>query len=245
VTRQRTVAGCVLGAGLLALTACTRVGGPVPPSGPSPQAGENPPVDPPSSGPVPGTPEADVCPAGAERSVLELMNRIRAEERARMLGLDARLQRAARAHARDLATGGGSGHRGHDGSQPADRARRAGYEWRSVGENVASGYATPSMVVDGWMTSPGHRENILEPGFRDVGIAFLEAPGSRWRTYWVVLFGASDAARQAPSARCDPGVGPGGEHPGSALPHGGDRGPAPPSGGPSSWPDAGPASDGR
>jgi uncharacterized protein YkwD len=55
------------------------------------------------------------------------------------------------------------------GTNFAGRITSTGYSWRSAGENIATGYATPSAVVRAWMASTGHCENILNPTFRNVG----------------------------------------------------------------------------
>jgi hypothetical protein len=66
-------------------------------------------------------------------------------------------------------------HRGSDGSEPRDRVARAGYKSRLTGENIALGPESAEEVVAGWLDSPGHCANIMEPRFQDIGIG----PGSR------------------------------------------------------------------
>lgn len=63
-----------------------------------------------------------------------------------------------------------------DGTQPFTWVARRGYAYRSVGENLAVGYTTAGRVVDGWMGSPGHRQNILRSAFDEIGVAV--APGA-------------------------------------------------------------------
>ena len=78
-----------------------------------------------------------------------------------------------------------------DGTPPERRMRRAGYGPGTVGENLAWGAgeeATPEHIVVGWMNSPGHRRNILEPRFREVGVGVVPRPpeslaGRRAATY--------------------------------------------------------------
>lgn len=55
----------------------------------------------------------------------------------------------------------------------------------TAGENIAAGYPTPSSVMDGWMNSPGHRSNILNPDFKRLGVGIYVDNG---RYYWVQLF---------------------------------------------------------
>ncbi|MFD1271227.1 CAP domain-containing protein [Streptomyces kaempferi] len=71
----------------------------------------------------------------------------------------------------------------------ADRARC--FDWSAYGENVAYGYSTSAAVMAAWMSSPGHRHNILTCGFREIGVG-LAQPGS----YWTQDFGT--ARRPAP-----------------------------------------------
>lgn len=77
-------------------------------------------------------------------------------------------------------------HTGSDGSDPGARITRAGYTWSTYGENVAYGYSTPEKVMEGWMNSQGHRENILNCSFKEIGIG-LAQPGN----YWTQDFGTA------------------------------------------------------
>jgi hypothetical protein len=66
-----------------------------------------------------------------------------------------------------------------DGIRPFTWVRANGYRYRIVGENLALGYRSGQATVAGWMGSPGHRENILQRGFNEVGIAVAESSPSR------------------------------------------------------------------
>jgi Cysteine-rich secretory protein family len=71
------------------------------------------------------------------------------------------------------------------------RINATGYAWSLIGENIADGYDTAQDVVAAWMASPGHRANILDPRFRDIGIARIECPsGCDATPYWTTDFGA-------------------------------------------------------
>ena len=59
---------------------------------------------------------------------------------------------------------------------------------RTVGENIAAGKPTPEDVMDCWLNSPGHRANILNPDFRELGVGYLYRDGEEYRHYWVQLF---------------------------------------------------------
>lgn len=100
------------------------------------------------------------------------------------------LGEAALYHSRDMAARRYFGHKAKDGSMPADRATRAGYTWQRVGENIAFGQSTPDEAVAGWLDSPGHCANIMNPGFTEMGAAYGVAAEKRSGiVYWTQVFG--------------------------------------------------------
>jgi uncharacterized protein YkwD len=130
-------------------------------------------------------PGADL-PAGAEslpamaETTLCLLNGERADRGLAPLAPNGRLAAAAKAYAADLVAGSYFSHTGRDGSGLFDRVKRTGYLPRDagwvLGENLAwgtGGLATPGSIMQAWMNSPGHRENILNPEFREVGIGVV------------------------------------------------------------------------
>jgi uncharacterized protein YkwD len=104
------------------------------------------------------------------------------------LNVSRKLTDAAEDHAHDMLTKQYFEHRGADGSQPKDRVLRAGYEPRLSGENIALGPESAEEVVAGWLKSPGHCANIMEPRFRDIGVG-LASGKKRGQIYWVQTFG--------------------------------------------------------
>jgi uncharacterized protein YkwD len=107
------------------------------------------------------------------------------------LTLNDSLTRAALAHSREMAINGEFEHRGHDGSTPAERIRRAGYgSYRIVGENIAAGAMSPAEVTEGWFASPPHCENIMDARFTQIGIAYAANLGSAAGLYWTQDFAA-------------------------------------------------------
>lgn len=60
--------------------------------------------------------------------------------------------------------------------------------WRATGENMAAGYQTPAEVVEGWMNSPGHRANILNENFNQIGIGYAYRYGTNYSHYWIQIF---------------------------------------------------------
>jgi uncharacterized protein YkwD len=118
------------------------------------------------------------------RATLCELNRERAHYGLRKLKLNRKLSRAARRHARDMAKRNYFSHETLGGGNFVDRIRREGYlrgahEWM-VGENLAwgsRGYSRPSVIMRMWMKSPGHRANILNGSFREIGIGLAyDAP---------------------------------------------------------------------
>ncbi|MFG2460174.1 CAP domain-containing protein [Streptomyces sp. NPDC048523] len=120
--------------------------------------------------------------------VVGLTNRERARAGLPPLAVDPLLARAAQAYSTDMAVRAFYSHSSPEGSRPWDRAAAAGSNRRSIGENIACGQRSAGEVVEGWMNSPGHRANILKPGFTHIGIGF--AGGGPAGTYWTQLFGA-------------------------------------------------------
>jgi uncharacterized protein YkwD len=106
------------------------------------------------------------------------------------LTLSAALGNAALAHARDMAARGAMGHAGSDGSSVADRATRAGYRWRTVGENVATGQASAEEVVAGWLASPRHCANVMSADFAEMGVAFATGEAGAG-VFWAQVFGTA------------------------------------------------------
>lgn len=105
--------------------------------------------------------------------------------------LDAKLNQAARQHAQDMLTRNYFAHEGRDGSTPATRVSATGYRYRIVGENIASGPESAAEAVQGWLSSPGHCENIMDPRFSETGIAFAASPAGTPRIYWVEDFASA------------------------------------------------------
>lgn len=143
---------------------------------------------------------ADAAAIGGR--ILALVNAARTEMRrcgrerfdpAPPLAPSAVLDRAAFGHARDMAARSTLGHAGGDGSTPAERATRAGYAWRLVGENVAAGQSTADQVVADWLASPQHCANLMDPDFTEMGIGFAADAASAAGIYWAQLFGAPRA----------------------------------------------------
>jgi uncharacterized protein YkwD len=127
---------------------------------------------------------------------LQLVNEVRARgtrcgERsfgpAPPVKLSQTLAGVALGHASDMAEHGYFEHQDLAGHTPADRVRAAGYREKLVGENIAYGPQSTEEVVQGWLDSPGHCENIMDPRFAEMGIAYAPGQASKRGLYWVQL----------------------------------------------------------
>ncbi|UZJ32835.1 CAP domain-containing protein [Streptomyces endophytica] len=133
------------------------------------------------------SPTASGAPAsGTAASILKLVNSERSKAGCSPLKLNAKLTKAAQDHSKDMAAHRNMSHTGSDGSDPGQRITRAGYRWSAYGENVAYGYSSPASVMKGWMNSPGHKRNILDCSFKELGVG-LAQPGD----YWTQDFGTA------------------------------------------------------
>jgi uncharacterized protein YkwD len=137
-------------------------------------------------------PSLSRTPAPATR-VLQLVNEVRATGTrcgeksfgpAPPLQLSATLDGVAAAHASDMARHDYFEHVDLEGHNPADRLRATGYRERLVGENIAYGPTSADEVVAGWLHSPGHCENIMDPRFIEMGLALSAGQGARRGLFW-------------------------------------------------------------
>ena len=131
--------------------------------------------------------------------VLDLVNQARSSARqcgnrrfapAPPLTWDDKLAEASRAHADEMARYQYFSHGGRDNSQAAQRAQRAGYAWKAIGENIAAGQASAEEVTAGWIASPDHCANLMNPAFSAMGVAYALNPASPMGIYWTQVFGA-------------------------------------------------------
>lgn len=132
------------------------------------------------------------------QKLLEAMNSARAQTRqcgtqaftaTTPLAWNATLGTAAETHSRAMANNNYFDHKDRDGRTPGDRAELAGYAGQQVGENIAAGQDTVRKVVDGWLASPGHCANLMNPQFRELGAAYAVDPKSDAGIYWTAMFG--------------------------------------------------------
>lgn len=120
------------------------------------------------------------------REVLRLTNEIRAQYGLNVLAWDDALAEVGREHCIDMAARDYFNHDTPEGVTPMERMHNAGI-WRIyAGENIAAGQIDPQSVVEAWMESTGHRENILEPMYTSMGTACFR--GGNLGIYWAQEF---------------------------------------------------------
>jgi uncharacterized protein YkwD len=142
----------------------------------------------------------DVSNAKIREATLCLLNRRRAAEGKRKLRNNQRLAKAARAHAADMVRRDYFAHTAPGGVSFVDRIMKQDYvspgQGWTLGENLAWGsyeLATPKEIVRSWMQSPGHRANILNGRFREIGIGVVDGapvPGTSHAATYATSFGA-------------------------------------------------------
>ncbi|MFI5721230.1 sigma-70 family RNA polymerase sigma factor [Streptomyces cyaneofuscatus] len=157
---------------------------------PSPTKSTRPPA-PSTSAPAPKPPPppapAPAPPASEGGQVLQIVNTERAKEGCGPVTSNDLLATAAQRHSADMAAQDYFSHTSLDGRDPGDRITAAGYRWSTYGENIAKGQRTPADVMRAWMDSPGHRANILNCSFKEMGIGKVDSGGG---PVWTQKFGA-------------------------------------------------------
>jgi uncharacterized protein YkwD len=131
-----------------------------------------------------------------DAQLLQLTNAQRRQAGLPALRLSSQLGQAAQAHAQDMARNNIFSHTGSNGSSMVDRVKATGYSYSAIAENIAAGDPNPEATIRQWMNSPGHRRNILNRNYTEIGFGYVAAPNTRYRHYWVQVFGTPRNARQ-------------------------------------------------
>lgn len=126
--------------------------------------------------------------------VLDLTNMERSKAGLPPLTFNPQLAAAAQKHSQDMALRDFYGHNSPDGRTLGDRVKEAGYPFSFVGENIYASPATPEEAVAGWMKSEGHRRNILNRDYKEIGVGYYflanDTGNVNWKHYWTQVFGA-------------------------------------------------------
>ena len=134
-----------------------------------------------------GTDRADQVQATKQaKEVLELVNKERAKVGAKALTLSSSLTNIATIKAKDMSDKGYFDHTSPTYGSPFDMLKRFGVQYSAAGENIAAGQRDANEVMNSWMNSSGHRANILNANYEQIGIGYVE--GGQYGTYWVQLF---------------------------------------------------------
>lgn len=128
-------------------------------------------------------PSIDSTVTSYEQQVVNLVNKIRVQNGLKELKLNWELSRVARYKSQDMHDNRYFSHTSPVYGSPFTMIKNFGISYRTAGENIAKGYATPEAVVNGWMNSTGHRENILNASFTQIGVGYV-ADGK----YWTQMF---------------------------------------------------------
>ncbi len=132
--------------------------------------------------PVQTTPDASI--SAIEQAVLDLTNAERQKAGLQPLQADRNLMNSARQKSTDMASNNYFSHTSPTYGSPFDQMKANGVTYKSAAENIAMGQRTAEEVVKGWMESPGHRQNILTPGFTHIGIGF-DKNGNYWTQQFI------------------------------------------------------------
>lgn len=128
-------------------------------------------------------PQLDSNVSSYESEVIRLVNEIRQERGLSPLSVNWELSRVARYKSQDMKDRNYFSHTSPTYGTPFQMIKAFGLSFRTAGENIAQGYPTPQAVVTGWMNSSGHRANILNASYTQIGIGYV-AQGN----YWTQMF---------------------------------------------------------
>lgn len=136
--------------------------------------------------PTPEPQQPQVNPADYKAQVVAIINQERANAGLGSVSQNASLDAVAQIRAQEIAQS--FSHTRPDGTNCFTILDQYGIPNSAAGENIAAGYGTPEEVMTGWMNSDGHRANILNGSFGQVGIGYYTDPNGVYGTYWVQMF---------------------------------------------------------
>ena len=128
-------------------------------------------------------PQLESTVSSYESEVIRLVNEIRQQSGLRPLAANWELSRVARYKSQDMRDNGYFSHNSPTYGTPFQMLSAFGLSYRTAGENIAKGYASPQAVVNGWMNSSGHRANILNASYTQIGVGYVSGGN-----YWTQLF---------------------------------------------------------
>ncbi|MGG0584851.1 CAP domain-containing protein [Priestia megaterium] len=119
-----------------------------------------------------------------EQKVVDLVNQEREKQGLKPLTLNKKLSDVARTKSKDMMDKGYFDHNSPTYGSPFDMMKQFGIEYTTAGENIAKGQQSPEDVMNAWMNSDGHRKNILNPDFTEIGVGYVKGD----TTYWTQQF---------------------------------------------------------
>ncbi|USL36708.1 CAP domain-containing protein [Priestia megaterium] len=119
-----------------------------------------------------------------EQKVVDLVNQEREKQGLKPLTLNKKLSDVARTKSKDMMGKGYFDHNSPTYGSPFDMMKQFGIEYTTAGENIAKGQQSPEDVMNAWMNSDGHRKNILNPDFTEIGVGYVKGD----TTYWTQQF---------------------------------------------------------
>ncbi|MEW4211784.1 CAP domain-containing protein [Priestia megaterium] len=119
-----------------------------------------------------------------EQKVVDLVNQEREKQGLTPLTLNKKLSDVARTKSKDMMDKGYFDHNSPTYGSPFDMMKQFGIEYTTAGENIAKGQQSPEDVMNAWMNSDGHRKNILNPDFTEIGVGYVKGD----TTYWTQQF---------------------------------------------------------
>lgn len=118
------------------------------------------------------------------QQVVDLTNQERAKAGLKPLKIDAKLSQSAQAKSQDMKNKNYFSHTSPTYGSPFDQMKSNGITYKTAGENIAMGQRTAAEVMDAWMKSPGHRENILNPAYTHIGVGLSDS-GFYWTQQFI------------------------------------------------------------
>ncbi len=123
-----------------------------------------------------------------ESALIALINQERQDRGIGSLSPQGQLATAGRNHSADMACNGFFSHTGSDGSLPWDRVSALGYSYSSIAENIFAGSSNAQTAFNAWLNSPGHRDNMLNPTYTEIGIGYRYWADSPYGAYTTAVF---------------------------------------------------------
>lgn len=135
-------------------------------------------------------PTQDSQNSNVQQQILTLVNLERKKANLQPLTLNSQLAQAAQNHTNDMVSKSYFSHTSPSGGTMTSRVNATGYKYSAIGENIAAGSGTATATMTQWMNSPGHRANILNPKFRELGVGYAQS-NDQYRYYWTQVFGSA------------------------------------------------------